>query len=253
MKFVDPLSPLAGNARSHAVPNAVWHASRHACFLSLGSLAHRVWHSVTPVNSAHTSTHVFFESDLAVSVTRPEPGRGRPKRLAYLSRDAVLSSPPASATPLSFCENKTRVENVSERTNVRREAGNDIRGDDEGGVGGGGVEGREKEGVRGIGGGFERGTCLPSPRRRRGSLAVVPRGLLQQVALAREKSLQAVHVPPVAPLAEVAGEVARVAVTGHPHADVEGGLRAADDEIRASRACVVPRACGRGASGRGPI
>lgn len=69
--------------------------------------------------------------------------------------------------------------------------------------------------MRGIGGAFEIGTCLPSPRRRRGSLAVVPRGLLQQVALAREKSLQAVHVPAVAPLAEVAGEVARVAVTGH--------------------------------------
>ena len=78
-----------------------------------------------------------------------------------------------------------------------------------------GEESRGEGGVRGIGGAFEIGTCLPSPRRRRGSLAVVPRGLLQQVALAREKSLQAVHVPAVAPLAEVAGEVARVAVTGH--------------------------------------
>ena len=93
MKFVDPLSPLAGNAWSHAVPNAVWHASRHACFLSLGSLAHRVWHSVTPVNSAHTSTHVFFESDLAVSVTRPEPGGGEAEetRVFIAGRRAELA------------------------------------------------------------------------------------------------------------------------------------------------------------------
>ena len=51
---------LLGDALSHAVLNAVWHASRHACFLSPGSRTHRVWQSWTPVNSAHTSTHVFF-------------------------------------------------------------------------------------------------------------------------------------------------------------------------------------------------
>ena len=88
MKLVDPPSPDAGNARSHALPNAVWHASPHACFLSRLSLAHRVWQSRIPVNPAHTSTHVFIWSALASDVTRPEPGSGRLCSAAYLSREA---------------------------------------------------------------------------------------------------------------------------------------------------------------------
>lgn len=42
LKFTDPPSLDAGNALSHAVLKAIWHASRHACFLSERFATHLV-------------------------------------------------------------------------------------------------------------------------------------------------------------------------------------------------------------------
>ena len=77
-------------------------------FLSRASRAHRVWQSRIPVNSAHTSTHVFFWSAPASAVTRPEPGRGRLCSAAYLSRDASSRWPSTESMPLSRCRQKSR-------------------------------------------------------------------------------------------------------------------------------------------------
>ena len=91
--------------------------------------------------------------------------------------------------------------------------------------------GRDRRGVR------DRDACHPS--RRRGSLAVVPVGSSTGSPCA-QKSLQAVHVP-AAPLSRGRGGSSTRRRHRAFHAKVEGGVRAADPEIRASRACRAPR------------